>query len=620
MSLNYEIKVFKLCYLLLIELAIITKKVKMTLKETVKQLPSSPGVYQYYDKDAHLLYVGKAKNLKNRVKSYFSSNLSPRIAKMISQTVSMNYIVVSSEHDALILENSLIKQLNPKYNILLRDDKTYPYIYIDNADEYPRFEITRKIIKSKDITYYGPYSVGARDILDSIYEICKLVQKKGSLKSKKLCLYHQIDKCLGPCELPVTKRRYQEELDLATNLIKNKNTLVKKLQDKMNFYAQELRFEEAGELRDRIEKIERSEIKSEIDFASNENYDIFVVQSSNTRAVVVRLFMRDGKIISSSHDFVQLNEGFDEDEFYSRVILEFYITEKPPIIAPILVAKEFENIEIIKEHLSGIFEKKASLNIPQKGKKKHLINLAILNANELLRRDKNSNDKKILDELQELLNLQKTPSRVEIFDNSHISGVATVGAMVVYENGKFDKKSYRTYHLEAKDEYAQMRETLTRRVESFSKNSPPDLWIIDGGATLLKLAVEILESNGVFIDVIAISKEKVDAKAHRAKGKANDILYTKDEIFRLKNSDKRLQWTQNLRDEAHRSAITFHKKTKLKLDKESKLLNIKGISQAKIIKLLNHFGTFEELKRLSVDEISTVLSLNDAKIIKKYYN
>ncbi|MEN8302594.1 MAG: excinuclease ABC subunit UvrC [Campylobacterota bacterium] len=592
----------------------------MTLRETVNQLPSSPGVYQYFDKNGRLLYVGKAKNLKNRVKSYFGSNLSLRIQKMISQTLSMDYIVVNSEHDALILENSLIKQLNPKYNILLRDDKTYPYIYIDNSEQYPRFEITRKIIKSKDISYYGPYSVGARDILDSIYEICKLVQKKGCLKSKKLCLYHQIDKCLGPCELPVSQDRYKQELDAATHLIQNKSTLIGKLQDKMAFYAEELRFEEAGELRDRIEKISRSEIKSEIDFASNENYDIFAIQNSDTRAVVVRIFMRDGKIISSSHDFIQLNDGFDEDELYSRVLLEFYSGEKPPIIAPILLAKDFENLDIIKEHLSRLFEKKATLTVPIKGKKKQLIELAQLNANELLRRDKNSNNRKILEDLKELFGLQKIPSRVEVFDNSHISGVATVGAMVVYENEKFDKKSYRTYHLEARDEYAQMRETLTRRVESFSKNSPPDLWIIDGGATLLKLASEILESNGVYIDLLAISKEKIDAKAHRAKGKANDILHTKNEIFRLKNSDKRLQWVQNLRDEAHRCAITFHKKTKLKLDKESKLLTIKGISEAKTVKLLKHFGTFEELKKVTVEEISAVLSQKDAEIIKKYYN
>ena len=600
----------------------------MTLEQTIKQLPHSAGIYQYLDKDGHLLYVGKAKNLFKRVKSYFTftptlgakSNLSLRIIKMINQTVSLNYIVVNSEHDALILENSLIKQLNPKYNILLRDDKTYPYIYVDNSLDYPRFEITRKIINSSDIKYYGPYSVGAKDILDSIYEICKLVQKKGCLKSKKLCLYHQIDKCLGPCELPISKSRYKQELDLAQKLIENKKHLTKQLEEKMHFYAQEMRFEEAAELRDRIEKISRSEIKSEIDFASNENYDIFALQNTDNKAVVVRIFMRNGKIISSSHDYINLNEGYDENELYQRVLLDFYGEEKPPIIAPILVSSEFDGKEIIEQHLSSLFDKKTLISNPKRGDKKHLIDLAVLNANELLKKDKTANDDKLLTEIKELMSLERTPHRVEVFDNSHMSGVATVGAMIVYDNYKFDKKSYRTYHLEAKDEYAQMRETLSRRVESFSKNSPPDLWIIDGGTTLLKLAHEILESNGIFLDVIAISKEKIDAKSHRAKGKAHDILHSINESFKLLPSDKRLQWAQNLRDEAHRSAITFHKKTKLKLDKESQLLTLKGISQAKIVKLLKHFESFEALKKLSVEDISLVLNTKDANIIKSIYN
>ncbi|MEA1892249.1 MAG: excinuclease ABC subunit UvrC [Campylobacterota bacterium] len=599
----------------------------MSLKQHIQQLPSTPGIYQYFDKNSHLLYIGKAKNLQKRVKSYFAfspelkanSTLSSRITKMINQTVSMNYIVVNSEHDALILENSLIKQLNPKYNILLRDDKTYPYLFIDNSKDYPTCEITRKIINSPDIRYFGPYSIAARDILDSLYELCKLVQKKGSLSSKKLCLYHQIDRCLGPCELSVSHVAYQKELDLAIELIQNKKLLIGKLKEKMEFYAENLRFEEAAQLRDRIQKIGRSEIKSEIDFASNENYDVFVIQNSSSRAVILRLFMRDGKIISSTDDFIQLNEGYDKDELYQRALLDFYTKEKPPIIAPILIAQDFQNREIIQEYLGTILEKKISLHVPKRAKKKQLIDLAILNAKELLKKDAQTLDIKLLQEIQELLSLERLPQRVEVFDNSHMSGVATVGAMIVYEDEKFDKKSYRTYHLDAKDEYAQMRETLTRRVKSFSKNSPPDLWIIDGGATLLKLAYEILDSCGVFLDAIAISKEKVDAKAHRAKGKANDIIHTKDTLFKLKNSDKRLQWTQNLRDEAHRCAISFHKKTKLKLDKESKLLNLKGISQAKIKKLLNHFTTFEALKNLSFEEISSVLNANDAKIIKNIY-
>jgi excinuclease ABC subunit C len=266
-----------------------------------------------------------------------------------------------------------------------------------------------------------------------------------------------------------------------------------------------------------------------------------------------------------------------------------------------------------------VFEKKAEIKVPKIGEKKHLIDLALLNAAELLKRGNAQKSDDITKEIEGLFALQRVPKRVEIFDNSHMAGMATVGAMVVYESGVFDKKSYRTYHLEAKDEYAQMREMLHRRVDSFAKNSPPDLWILDGGSTLLNLAIEILESSGVFLDVIAISKEKIDAKAHRAKGKAKDIIHTKDDTFRLQESDKRLQWVQKLRDEAHRSAINFHKKTKLKIDQESKLLSLHGISQAKIIKLINHFGTFDALKKLTTQEISSVLNIKDANIIKDIY-
>jgi len=598
----------------------------MTLTQTIKQLPASAGIYQYFDKEGHLLYVGKAKNLKNRVKSYFTflpelkpaPKLSHRITKMIEQTVSLNYIVVNSEHDALILENSLIKQLNPKYNILLRDDKTYPYIYIDHSQQYPRPDITRKILTTKEIEYFGPFSVGARDILDSVYELCKLVQKKGCLKTKKLCLYYQIDKCLGPCELDISKESYAKELDKAVLFIKNKTKLIQEISKKMEFYAEELRFEEAAQLRDRKERISKSEIKSEIDFASFENYDIFALEHNDKKLVILKIFMRNGKIISSTHSITNLNNGFDKDEVFHRMLIEYY-QEKPPIIAPILIQEGFSGIDTIESYLHTVFGKKAQLIIPQRGKKKQLVDLAIINAKELLKNNIKSKDTEIQKELQSLFELQRQPQRIECFDNSHMAGVATVGAMIVQDNSKFDKNSYRLYHLQAKDEYAQMKETLTRRVESFSKSSPPDLWVLDGGATLLKLAYDILESNGVNLDVIAISKEKVDQKAHRAKGQAKDILYTKSTSMKLATSDKRLQWVQNLRDEAHRSAIGFHKKTKLKIDQQSKLLNLKGISPAKIKKLLNHYGTFENIKDLSFEELSAMLNKNDASVIKNLY-
>ncbi len=481
--------------------------------DKIKNLPKSPGIYQYFDKNNKLLYIGKAKNLFNRVKSYFlftpelrpNPKLSPRIVKMLSETTSMHYIVVNSEHDALILENSLIKQLKPKYNILLRDDKTYPYIYIDTIENYPRFEITRKVLKGKNIQYFGPYSVGARDILDSIYELCKLVQKKSCLKGKKACLYYQMDQCLAPCEKEVSKELYSSIVEDAIHYIENKKVLIAKLKERMEFYAENLRFEEAGQLRDRIERIAKSELISQIDLASTENYDIFAISYNDQRAAVVRLFMRSGKIISSTHGYININSGFDIDEAYERAILEFYGQEKPPVIAPILVAHDFREKTLLQEHLSLLFEKKATITLPQRGNKKHLIELALTNAAELLRQKRDDNIATPVKQLQELLSLECLPRRIEAFDNSHMAGEATVGGMIAFDGENFDKSGYRHYHLESRDEYGQMRETLTRRIEGFESNPPPDLWLIDGGTTLLTLAKDLLDSAGVNLDVIAIS-------------------------------------------------------------------------------------------------------------------
>ncbi len=597
------------------------------MQQQIQNLPHKPGVYHYYDKNGRLLYIGKAKDLSKRVKSYFrftdrlipNPNLSSRITKMINETTSMHYIIVKSEHDALILENSLIKQLKPKYNVLLRDDKTYPYIYINYEHKYPRFEITRKVVKGKSIKYFGPYSSGARDILDSVYELCKLVQKKSCLGGKKACLFYQIDKCLAPCEKSISIDLYSKEIEKAVELIQNKKLLINKLSEKMYFYSQMLRFEEAKEIRDTIQNIEKSQEKSQIDLANTEHYDIFTICYNKKQAAVVKLFMRYGKVVSSAYDLISIKESFDIDEAYERVLLEYYKNEKPPIIAPILLSQSFQSIDIVQKYLSKLFEKKSIITVPKIGDKKRLIELANVNARELLNRPKQDDFYSLGENIKELCHLEELPIRVEIFDNSHISGQAPVGAMVVCDNNSFEKSSYRLYHLNSRDEYSQMRETLTRRIESFEKNPPPNLWLIDGGATLLKLAHELLNSHGVRLDVIAISKEKIDAKSHRAKGKAKDIIYTLTDVFHLVQSDKRLQWLQRLRDEAHRAAITFHKKSKLKMDQESQLLSLKGISLAKITTLLKHFGTFEALKNVSEEEISSLLSPRDAKIIKKYY-
>jgi len=595
--------------------------------EKIRSLPHCAGIYQYLDAKGRILYVGKAKNLSKRVKSYFNltpqlspkATLSLRIQKMLNETVSLHYLIVENEHDALILENSLIKQLKPKYNILLRDDKTYPYIYINLEDEYPRFDITRKIIKGKSIRYFGPFSTGARDILDSLYELLPLVQKKSCLKGTKACLYYQMNQCLGPCEFSIDKKHYQDMIDTASSWVANKELIIPKLRAKMEFYAEELRFEEAKSLRDRLERIGRSTEHSQIDLASNEAYDIFAIATDDVRGCIVRLFIRDGKIASSSHDFFTANDLYSGDEAYERALVNYYGSEKPPIIVPILIHESFESLDWVAQHLSQLFEKKASIHIPKQGIKKELTSLAYINARELLRTP-NSNKNDILESIAELFSLESTPHRIEAFDNSHFAGQATVGAMIAYSNGSFDKKGYRTYHLEHKDEYGQMKEVLTRRIKGFESNPPPDLWVIDGGETLRSLALELLHSNGIRIDVIGISKEKVDAKAHRAKGSAKDILHSDEGVFRLDTDDKRLQFIQLLRDEVHRCAITFHKKSKLKQDQSSTLLTISGITPGKVQKLLTYFGTFDAIAKADYETLQELIGTSGAKNVHNYYN
>jgi len=590
---------------------------------TIQNLPSQAGVYQYFDENNKLLYVGKAKNLKNRVKSYwrFTPELHPnpkqglRILRMLKQAVKLDYIVVDTEADALILENSLIKQLNPKYNILLRDDKTYPYIYIDESQDFPRFEITRKVVKGKNISYYGPFPNGGKVLLDTLYELFPLVQKKSCLREGKACLFHQIKKCLAPCEGKVTTQEYKKIIDNVKQAIAKRSILIEQLNNKMVEFAMNERYEEAATIRDNMKTIEALTISSNIDLAKNEELDIFAIVNGETKGVIVKLFMREGKVISSSVSPFRAKEIYDENEAYKQALLEFYSVDMPQISKHILVAHTFEDQEEIASLLSKRFSKKIEILHPQKGSKKRLIELALSNANENLKRDR-SKEEEIEPKIAELFELSKTPYRIECFDNSHMMGVATVGAMVVWSEGKWFKNDYRRYELEAKDEYGQMKEMLSRRIESFKKNSPPDLWILDGGETLRRLAVTLLEEAKITLEVITIAKEKLDAKAHRAKGAAKDLIYTEHSVFELKTTDKRLQWVQRQRDEAHRFAITYHQNKKRKVDTQNSLLEKKGIGPATIKKLLNYFGTFKAIQNASYKEISVASSEKIAKILK----
>lgn len=593
------------------------------LAATLKKLPNKSGVYHYFDSEGRLLYIGKAKNLKNRIKSYFrftpnlsvAPNLSARISQMVSQIASMRYIVVENENDALILENSLIKQLKPKYNILLRDDKTYPYLCVDISEDYPRILLTRKVFKSQSIHYFGPYSSGGRDLLDSLYETFPLAQKESCLKGKKACLFYQIKRCLAPCEGKISKEDYRKILEQALECIQNPKKILAILDKKMQFLSENLRFEEAMVLRDRIAKIKQISPLSGVDFARMEDLDIFALEIEGNKGVLVKFFVRGGRVVSSASNVIKSQYELNIEEIYTQSLINYYSGEiliKPKqILIPYDLKEKKDELE---QFLYQKLHKKIPIHCPKSGDKKQLCNLALKNAKESLNLNLTASEEILLD-IQKLFGLQNMPYRIEIFDTSHHRGKQCVGAMVVYDE-KFIKESYRHYLLEGSDEYSQMKEMLQRRIEKFKEEVPPDLWVLDGGVGQINLAKDLLNSAGVNLEVVGISKEKLDSKAHRAKGAALDILRDeKGQEYRLKSSDKRLQFLQKLRDEAHRFAITFHQKQKQKTMQQSKVLEVKGVGKAIQKRLLAYFGSFEGIKKASLDELEKVLSKDLAKSV-----
>jgi excinuclease ABC subunit C len=584
------------------------------LAQKLKNAPEQAGIYQFFDASGMLLYVGKAKHIKNRVKSYFrfsgtlgpSPLLSPRITKMIYEVANVEFIVVQSEHDALILENSLIKQLKPKYNILLRDDKTYPYIAIDLAKAFPRFEVTRKIVNDKNIKYFGPLSGSAKLLLEALYLIFPLVQKKGCLQGKKACLFYQIERCLAPCEQKIDAQSYRKIVDQALLTLQDHKRLVALLEERMQEASQKLNFEEAAKLRDIMRNIHESLHVTHVELLKLEDYDVFAIETSDKTAIVMRLFIRGGKIVSTSHSLLHNHFGFEKDELYQRALFEFYHPMNQSFAKHILVADTFSERASMEDFLSEKFGQKMQISTPQKGEKRYLIDIARRNAQEVMLQNLTKHHSSLEEQLQTLFDLKNLPKRIEIFDNSHIGGTATVGAMVVWQE-KFDKNSYRRYALNHSDEYAQMKEMLSRRIHDFAKEPAPDLWILDGGETLLKLAHSLLKEHSVSIDLLAIAKEKRDAKAHRAKGSAHDTICNLKQSFSLPPHDKRLQFIQRLRDEAHRFAITYHRAKKRSKDLSLELLAVENVGQATLKKLLNYFGTFQALYDATPEELEVTV-------------
>ena len=594
------------------------------LIQQLKNAPQSAGIYQFFDHAGMLLYVGKAKVLKQRVKNYFrfstplspSPNLSPRIHKMVCEVVRVEYIVVQSEHDALILENSLIKQLKPKYNILLRDDKTYPYITLDFGQTFPRFEITRKIIEDKNRFYFGPLSSSAKALLDALYLAFPLVQKRRCVEGKKACLFYQIKRCLAPCEGKLSAHDYGDIIKQALIALKEPNILIALLQAKMQIASEKLNFEEASLLRDIMVQLKHNLHVTHVELLSLANYDIFALAIEGKMASIMRVFVREGKIVSTSHSNLHNAHGFDENELYQRALFEFYHPMNQSFTEHILLANDVSDRHEMELFLTQKFGKKMHIHVPKRGEKRHLVEMAQNNAYTLLEQMRSKDNESLYESLRCLFDLHTLPLRFEVFDNSHLGGQSPVGAMIVWEGG-FQKASYRRYELHHSDEYAQMKEMLVRRINDFDKEPPPDAWIIDGGETLLKLAETLLQAKGFVLPVLAIAKEKINAKAHRAKGSAKDRIWSSTHCFDLPTSDKRLQFIQRLRDEAHRFAIAYHQKKKRTHDLKLNVLAAKGIGQAILKKLLATFGTFETIYAATCEELE--MSFGE-KTGKKIFN
>lgn len=691
------------------------------LSQKLTSLPSSAGVYQYFDSNGRVLYIGKAKSLKNRVKSYFALSqtleldtpipnpkVSLRIASMVRQISNIEILLVNSEQDALILENSLIKQLKPKYNILLRDDKTYPYIAFDLSSDFPTPSISRAKAKQKGVSYFGPFTSGAREIINSLLEMYPLVQKSSCLREKKACLFYQINRCSAPCEGKIDKHSYAKILNEAISLLKSPHKLLAKLKEKMLTLAESRRYEEATIYRDRIKKLQNLQSFSALDLAKDISADVFyfyVDEESNAKeskklaslaestsltnstslanhansanstiltkpakksqkGILLSLFVRSGKIISIQHEIIPLPENTQDTteihaEIYTQAILSQYASKLPILPSEILLPSiEGLPCELLSDFLHSTQGRKVLLSAPQIGTKAKILALAKQNAKELLARHSQnlSNENALLERVAELANLESIPSRIEVFDTSHHSGRDCVGAMIVYENGEFVKSAYRRYKLEASDEYSQMREMLIRRAKDFATTPPPNMWLIDGGKAQITLAKEVLQSCGLGgggIDTIGIAKEKRESSlsaqnlsmqnlsaqnlanqsaqeainqkilhistrkssksANRAKVAASDTIYTIDESIMLSPSDERLQFLQKLRDEAHRFAITYHRKKKHASTLQSTELKKRNLSQAKIKRLLSLVGSFEAIKNLSDEEIKNLLKKRQAK-------
>lgn len=611
----------------------------------IKNLPDKPGVYLMKNSLGEVIYVGKAKVLKNRVKSYFqkSKNHSEKVKVMVKNIAEFEYIVTDSEMEALILECNLIKKYSPKYNILLKDDKFYPFIKITVNDDYPRVFVTRRFAKDGS-KYFGPYTNGSAvyETLDLIYKIfplrnCKLVIKENGEKVRP-CLNYHIKKCLGPCGGHISKEEYGKMINDIIDILSGKETYITKmLKSDMEKAAEELEFEKAASLRDKILSINAIAEKQKIFKTMEGDEDFINIEQDEKDSCIQVFFSRDGKVIGREHFIFEntANEGIGE--IIEDFIGSFYGgTAKIP---KTIYVPQIDNFDLMEEYLTIKRGSKVWIKVPQKGQKKEMLEMVKNNARITLEKfkDKYLKDKEInrisLLELQDLLELEECPQRIEAYDISNIQGVDSVGTMIVFEEGRAKNSDYRKFKIKTvkgANDYDSMREILTRRFNhgldeikaiqqrdlklSAGKFSTfPDLIMMDGGKGQVNVALEVLQSLNIDIPVCGLVKDD----KHQTRG----IIYNNNELIINKGSNL-MQLIRRIQDEVHRFAITYHRSLRDKRTLHSVLDDIPYVGEKRRMALLMKFGSVDNIKKASMQELLETQSIDkkSAESIYNYFN
>lgn len=581
-----------------------------TKVKSPENLPKKPGVYIMRDANDEIIYIGKAKNLINRVRSYFREKLDrPKTQILMSHFDSLEYIVTNSEKEALILEATLIKKHRPRYNVQLKDDKRYPYVKITN-EKYPRLIITRNITKNG--IYYGPFT-DVTSVKKTVKFLKSLFKIRTCRNMDGPCLNSQIDLCYAPCSGEISKEEYDEIINKIDLFFQGKySVIVKNLKKEMAEAAENEQFEKAAVLRDQITSIEEIMEKQFVDLVDDDlDQDVIAIAPNDNEVVVIIMPIRNGKIVGRD-DFLMSGSQYESNSEILFAFIQQYYGFNRHIPKQILLNEPIDDTELLEEWLSDLRGNKVYIKVPMKGVKLRLVNMAQKNA-EIIKHQKKAMENSLI-ELKKYLKLDKLPRIIEGYDISNISGKFAVGSKVSFKDAKPNKKKYKRFKIETPgpNDFAMMKELLTRRLKMIDTDEEPDLIVIDGGKGQLGMACEVLdELNLAHIPIIGLAKEFEEIY----------IPNSKRPIIIPKNN-KALHLLQQVRDESHRFAITYHRKLRSDNISESSLDDIPGIGKKRKINILKEFGTIDNVKNASVEELAKIKGMNEkvATNVYVYYH